>query len=297
MRFLKFAVFLIVVLFFFLQAEGKIDINFKELFNFFDEDEYTSQFIYMAERGTEKVAYEKNSQSEAYPASLTKIMTTIVALEHIDDLATVAPVNLDTYREMVAANASMAGFYSGESVTYRDLLYGTILNSGGEAANSLAIHAGGSVENFVKMMNDKAAEIGMKNTHFTNPEGLHDKNQFTTAVDMAKLVDYALDNNNFRAIFTKREFQTTFTADHPQGVLLKSTVLTSLDNSNQNGFQIIGGKSGTTYEAGQCWATLGMIGDREYITIVMGAPLKNISNPDYAQRKDTLKLFAEAGKK
>lgn len=296
-RFLKFSVLTIVILFFFLQAEGKIDINFKELFHFSDEDDYTSLYMYMTERGTKKAVHEKNADIKAYPASLTKIMTTIVALEHIDDLAAVTPVDLDTYRKMVAANASMAGFYGREAVTYRDLLYGTVLNSGGEAANSLAIHVGGSVEKFVQMMNDKAAEIGMKNTRFTNPEGLHHNNQYTTAADMAKLLDYALDNNNFRAIFTKRTFQTTSTADHPKGVLLKSTVLTSLDNSNQSGFQIIGGKSGTTYEAGQCWATLGVIGDREYITVVMGAPLQDISKPDYAQRADTLKLFAEAGEK
>ncbi|WP_153723029.1 D-alanyl-D-alanine carboxypeptidase family protein [Sporosarcina cascadiensis] len=292
--FLKFAVLAIVVLFFFLKAEGQININFREIFNFSTKDEYASPYIYMVDRGTEEAVYEKNADSKAYPASLTKMMTTIVALEYIDDLAAAAPVDLETYRKMVAANASMAGFYGREAVTYRDLLYGTVLNSGGEAANSLAIHVGGSVETFVQMMNDKAVELGMKNTRFANPEGLHHTNQYTTAADMARLLDYALENNNFRAIFTKETFQTSSTPDHPKGVLLQSTVLASLDKANQTGFEIIGGKSGTTYEAGQCWATLGLIGDREYITIVMGAPLENISEPDYAQRADTLKLFARA---
>ncbi|WP_432352938.1 D-alanyl-D-alanine carboxypeptidase family protein [Sporosarcina sp. A2] len=255
-------------------------------------DEYASPYIYMVERGTGKAVYEKKANEKAYPASLTKMMTTIVALEHIENLSASAPVDTDTYQKMVAQNASMAGFYGREKVTYRDLLYGTILPSGGEAANSLAIHVAGSTKQFVKLMNDKAVELGMTRTHFANPEGLHDAKQYTTASDMAKLLDYALDNQNFRAIFTKGTFQTTSTADHPQGIALTSTVLSSLNAEVQNGFEILGGKSGTTYEAGQCWATFGTAGNGEYISIVMGAPLEDISHPDHAQKKDTLELFA-----
>src|SRR5699024_10906628 len=127
---------------------------------------------------------------------LVKMMTTLVALEHINELSALAPVDEETYQEMIVENASMAGFVGREEVTYRDLLYGTILASGGEAANSLAIHVAGSVEAFVQMMNDKAGELGLKDTHFTNAEGLHDENQYTTASDMAKLLDYALDNGH-----------------------------------------------------------------------------------------------------
>lgn len=220
-------------------------------------------------------------------------MTALVAIENIDDLSAVAPIDKETYKEMVAKNSSMAGFIGNESVTYQDLLYGTILSSGGEAANSLAIHVAGSVENFVQMMNKKAAELGLKHTYFTNPEGLHNKNEYTTAADMAKLLDYALENDTFKKIFTTKTFLTTSTLDHPDGILLKSTVLTAIDEKDQKGFKIIGGKSGTTYEAGQCWATLGLVDNLEYICIVMGAPLKDISNPDRAQKDDTLKLFTK----
>lgn len=258
-------------------------------------DGYASPYIYMVDRVTGKAVYEKNANEKAYPASLTKMMTTIVALEHISDLSASAPVDTATYQEMVAQNASMAGFYGREKVTYRDLLYGTILPSGGEASNSLAIHVAGSTKQFVQLMNDKAAELGMTRTRFANPEGLHDAKQYTTASDMAKLLDYALDNQNFKAIFTKGTFQTTSTADHPQGITLTSTVLSSLSAEVQDGFEILGGKSGTTYEAGQCWATLGTAGNGEYISIVMGAPLEDISHPDHAQKKDTLELFANLG--
>ncbi|MBA4700672.1 MAG: D-alanyl-D-alanine carboxypeptidase [Ruminococcus sp.] len=254
-------------------------------------DRYTSPHIYLIDRETENVIYEKDAHSKTYPASLTKIMTAIVALENINDLSEITPIDAETYQNMVNQNASMAGFYSREEVTYRDLLYGTILSSGGEAANSLAIHVAGNVEGFVQMMNAKAIKLGLKDTHFTNPEGLHNKNQYTTAYDMAKLLDYALDNGHFKAIITKETFQTTSTPDHPDGLLLKSTVLKFLNKEEQNGFEIIGGKSGTTSEAGQCWATLGLVGNHEYISIVMGAPLEDINDPDQAQIADTLMLY------
>lgn len=255
-------------------------------------DEYESEYICVMNRKDGTIVYEKNLNDKAYPASLTKIMTTIVALEHIEDLSAIAPVDVDSYKEMVANNASMAGFYGNEQVTYRDLLYGTMLPSGGEAANSLAINVAGNIDNFVEMMNEKATELGLKNTHFTSPEGFHDKDQYTTAYDMAILLNYALENGHFKAIFTKYSYQTTETLDHPNGINLNSTVLSKLNENNQDGFQIIGGKSGTTSEAGQCWATLGIKDEHEYIVVVMGASLNDISNPDMKQRDDTIKLYS-----
>jgi len=292
-RFIRNVALLVVALVVVLLFTGRGEWNVKKLLRSGGTDGYASQHIYLLDRETGKAVYEKDAETKAYPASLTKMMTTLVALEHIDDLSASAPVDVQSYQAMVAQNASMAGFYGREAVTYRDLLYGTMLPSGGEAANSLAIHVSGSREQFVRLMNEKAAELGMSNTHFSNPEGLHDPKQYTTASDMATLLDHALDNRNFRAIFTKPEFKTTSTSDHPDGIVLASTVLSSLHANEQNGFAIIGGKSGTTYEAGQCWATLGTVNDREYITIVMGAPLEDVSHPDFAQKKDTLYLLGD----
>lgn len=254
--------------------------------------DYESKYICVMDRENKAIIYEKNLKNKAYPASLTKIMTTIVALEHIEDLSAIAPIDIESYRDMVEQNSSMAGFFGKEQVTYRDLLYGTMLPSGGEAANSLAINVAGNIENFVEMMNEKAAELKLENTHFTSPEGFHDKDQYTTAYDMALLLDYALENGHFKVIFTTDSYETTKTLDHPDGIILESTVLSKLDETNQDGFTIIGGKSGTTYEAGQCWATLGIKDDHEYIVIVMGAPINDISNPDLKQRDDTIKLYS-----
>ncbi|MGI6587323.1 MAG: D-alanyl-D-alanine carboxypeptidase family protein [Peptococcia bacterium] len=287
---LKFLVMIVVIVFALIivgNKVGVIDFNLMEI----DVTDYASKYICVLNRETKKVEYKRNFKIKAYPASLTKMMTAIVALEKIDNLSETAPVDIDTYKEMVAKNASMAGFYGRERVTYRDLLYGTILSSGGEAANSLAVNVAGSVEEFVRLMNEKAAVLGLKGTHFTNPEGLHDNEQYTTAYDLACLLDYALDNGHFKAIFTSKTFKTTPTLDHPQGIVLKSTVLSKLEDVNQEGFQIIGGKSGTTSEAGECWATLVLKDGREYICIVMGVPLKDIHNPDNAQIEDSIKLL------
>ena len=269
-----------------LVIKGKIDNNI-DLFN----SKYKSRYIYVLNRETKEGIFKKNYKKRAYPASLTKIMTTIVALEHIDDLSNIAPIDINTYREMVNTNSSMAGFYGNERTTYRDLLYGTILSSGGEAANSLAVNISGNIDDFVSLMNDKAMELGLKDTHFVNPEGLHDKNQYTTAYDMGKLLDYALQNGHFEAIFKKETFNTSSTPDHPNGITLYSTVLSKLHEIPQNGFKIIGGKSGTTYESGQNWATLAIKEDIEYIGIVMGAELTDISNPSDKHIEDTIRIY------
>lgn len=287
----KIAFIIIVILFSYFKWGDQVNLHLSKYNPFIDSsDTYVSPYILVLDRNTEEVVFEKNARSKVYPASLTKIMTTIVALENIADLNTITPVDIDTYREMVAQNASMAGFGK-EAVTYRDLLYGTILSSGGEAANSLAIHVAGDVETFVEMMNEKAEELELHQTHFTNPEGLHDKDQYTTASDMAKLLDYALNNGHFRAIFTKRTHLTTATLEHPDGILLESTVLSKLNDLEDRHFEIIGGKSGTTFEAGQCWATLGLVGNKEYLAIVMGAPFDDFNELDDAQITDTIKLF------
>lgn len=254
-------------------------------------DDYESRYICVMDRENKTMEYEKNPYKKAYPASLTKIMTTIVALENIEDQSDIVPVDIEVYRAMIAKNSSMAGFYGKEQVSFRDLLYGTMLPSGGEAANSLAIHVGGSVDNFVNMMNNKAVELGLENTHFTSPEGFHHEEQYTTAYDMAILLDYALENEIFREIFTSESYITRETSDHPNGIFLESTVLSRLNGIYQEGFEIIGGKSGTTYEAGQCWATLGIKDGQEYIAIVMGTPLNDLTNPDMRHREDTIKLY------
>ena len=257
----------------------------------FSETNYASEYVYVLNRENKKEIISKNEKTRAYPASLTKIMTTLVALEEIEDLSALAPIDKETYQQMARENASMAGFYGNEATSYRDLLYGTILSSGGETANSLAINISGSREDFVELMNQKAVELGLKNTYFMNPEGFDDIKQYSTAADMAHLLDYALEDGDFRAIFTKDKFQSSSTVNHPEGILLESTVLSKLSPSDQDGFEIIGGKSGTTWKSGQSWITLGIKEGVEYIVVTMGAPMDEKSGLMDQHISDTLAIY------
>lgn len=151
----------------------------------------------------------------------------------------------------------MAGFVPDETVTVRDLLYGAMLPSGAECCEALAQLVSGSEENFAALMNQKAAELGMKNTHFTNATGLTDTEHYSSAADMAKLLQAALHNTTFRTIFTTEHYTTNATAQHPEGVSLTSTLLGKLDGTElPTGTQIEGGKTGYTAAAGCVWPAL-----------------------------------------
>lgn len=249
--------------------------------------DYASPYIYLMNRTTENTAYQKAASTRTYPAAFTQIMTAIVALEQIDDLT--KPVSIDSLA--ASSDSSMAVFFPEEVVTYEDLFYGMMLSSGEEAANSLAVNISGDTDSFVQLMNQKAAELKLHDTHFTNPDGLHDQDQYTIVSDMAILLDYSLDNELFKALFTAKSYITSSTTEHPNGIILHSPVFEQLQDQVQDGFNIIGGKSSITYEGGQNWATLRSIEDQEYITIVMGAPLEDIHNPSQPQITDTLNLY------
>ena len=133
--------------------------------------------------------------------------------------------------------------------------------------------ASGSEDNFAALMNQKATELGMKNTHFTNPTGLTDTEHYSSAADMAKLLQAALHNATFRTIFTAEHYTTTATAQHPEGVSLTSTLLGKLDGTElPEGAQIEGGKTGYTAAAGLCLASLATVNGKEYILVTLAAP-------------------------
>lgn len=271
-------------------ANEKSDHNFY-VYNTTFEYSAFSEYAIVLNRETKKIKYEKNSNDKAYPASLTKMMTAIVAIEQIEDVEAIAPIDAESYYKLVSKNSSMAGFYINEKATFIDLLYGTLLSSGGEAANSLAVNVAGSVEQFVKIMNDKAKELNMLNTNFTNAEGLDDPDQYTTANDMALLLDYALDNVIFKKIITTLNYQTSETVQHPEGIPLESTVLSRIVDYNNDKFSLIGGKSGSTLGAGFNWAILGIRNDVEYISIVMGSFPEFFDRYDTKHIEDTINMF------
>jgi len=214
---------------------------------------------------------EKNSEEKIYPASLTKIMTAIVVMEDLPNLTEKITLTNSTFQGLYEADASMAGFQPGEKVSAIDLLYGVMLPSGAEACIGLADQIAGSEQGLVKMMNQKAAELGMDNTHFENVTGLHNENHYTTVKDLSILLSYALQNDAFREIVTSSRHSTQPTNKHPGGITFYGTMFKELNNQNIIDGEILGGKTGYTDEAGLCLASLAKVGKQEYILISVGA--------------------------
>lgn len=237
---------------------------------------------------------QKNSEEKIYPASLTKMMTAIVAIENLPNLKEEIKLTNSTFEGLYGADASMAGFKPGEKVSAIDLLYGALLPSGAESCIALADQIAGSEKGFVKMMNQKAASLGMENTHFENVTGLHNENHYTTVKDLAILLGYALQNDTFREIFTSSRYSTGPTNKHPGGIIFYSTMFEELNNQNITHGEILGGKTGYTDEAGLCLASLAKVGKQEYILISAGA--KGNHNTKQYNITDALAVYNSIGK-
>jgi D-alanyl-D-alanine carboxypeptidase (penicillin-binding protein 5/6) len=217
------------------------------------------------------VMMEKKSEEKIYPASLTKIMTAIVAIENLPNLQEKVKLSNSMFKNLYSANASMAGFQADEKVRAIDLLYGVMLPSGAECCIGLADEIAGSEQKFTGLMNQKAADLGMNNTHFENTTGLHDENHYTTVKDLAILLSYALENDTFREIFTSSRHTSQSTNKHPDGITFYSTMFKNLDTPNVIDGKILGGKTGYTDMAGLCLASLAKVGEEEYVLITAGA--------------------------
>lgn len=234
-------------------------------------DKLNSPNAILVQLDNHSVLMEKNSSQRIYPASLTKIMTAIVAIEKLSNLQEDVELPNYIFQELYKADASMAGFKPDEKVRGIDLLYGVMLPSGAECSLGLAHHIAGSEKKFVEIMNKKAMELGMSNTHFTNSTGLQDNNHYTTVKDLSILLSYALENSTFRDIFTSSRYSTAPTNKHPEGITFHSTMFKNMENPVIDGGKIIGGKTGYTDKAGQCLASLAQKDGREYILVTAGA--------------------------
>ncbi len=239
------------------------------------------------------ILFEKNSEEKVSIASITKIMTSIVALENIDDLNDYVTITLKDFNGTVGY--SKAGFNVGDKVTYEDLLYGILLPSGAEAVNAIVNNTFGYDE-FIIAMNDTAKKIGLENTSFENPIGKDNENNYSTAKDVAKMLKYALKNSNFKKIFTTKEYTTT------NGINLNSTLMPYKNILNIS--IIDGSKSGFTSNAGRCLASISTIDDVSYLLVVLKSSLSNAYNAvkdsitiyDYYSNNYSYQLILESDK-
>lgn len=252
------------------------------------EPPFQSKSIYIYNLTDNCEVKNLNADAQLPPASLTKIMTVYTALQYIRNLDAKAPIDAASYAKLDDENASTAGFVAGEQTTFRDLLYGTMLRSGAECAISLAVNTAGSEDAFVAEMNKNAQKMGLRNTHFANTTGLDDNSLMSTAHEIGQMLRQALKNETFRKIFCTASYDSSKTDKHPKGITIKSTVLSHLTPDEQQGFTILGGKSGTTDNAGLCWATLVEKNKKQYIVVTMGAPYTDINNQGSGQKDDTI---------
>lgn len=236
-----------------------------------NDDDLNSSNAILVRLNDQTIKMQKNSEEKIYPASLTKIMTAIVAIENLTDLEDEIKLTHTTFDGLYEANAAMAGFLPGESVRAIDLLYGVLLPSGAECSIALAEKIAGTEDDFVMLMNKKAEVLGMASTHFENTNGFHEENHFTTVKDLSVLLSYALQNEQFREIFTSSRHVTNSTNKHPGGITIKSTLFEKLSDEMLIDGAILGGKTGYTDYAGLCLATLAVVDNQEYILISAGA--------------------------
>lgn len=209
----------------------------------------------------------KNEDIKSAMASTTKIMTTIVILEKADlnEKVTVSA-------KAGGTGGSRLGLKRGDKASVRDLLYGLMLRSGNDAAVALAEHVGGSVKGFAELMNEKASELGLTNTHFVTPHGLDDANHYTTALELAKLTDYAMNNETFSKIVGTKSI-TIYINNQPRQINNTNELLGVLNG-------VVGVKTGFTNNAGRCLVTETKRNNMDIITIVLGADTKKDRTKD-----------------
>lgn len=204
------------------------------------------------------VLEDRNGDAKIYPASMTKVMSLIVACENAESLDDTFTMTADITDPLFQENASVAGFSVGEVITVRDMIYGLILPSGGDAAMGLAVHIAGSEENFAKLMNEKVKELGLTGTHFTNCTGLHDAEHYSTCHDIALILEYAIQDEFMRTVLSSYKYTTSKTPEHPEGIELTSTVFSRMYGDESESVFILGGKTGYTIEAKNCLCTFGV---------------------------------------
>ena len=205
------------------------------------------------------VLVQKNADARIYPASMTKVMTILVAAEHIENWDETFTMTQSIIDPLFLADASMAGFVHGEEVSMTELLYGAVLPSGAEATQALAIVTAGSEEAFAALMNEKAQELGLQDTHFVDASGLHDENHYTTLSDMAIIMQAALDNPHCREVLTSVNHTSPATEQNPSGVAMTNRFLYRIRPQQTGNVDIQAAKTGYTAQAMNCCVSYGIM--------------------------------------
>lgn len=233
--------------------------------------EITANAALLVSLDTNEVLYEKNADKQVYPASITKIMTTLLILESekYDPEAKIAMTE-EALDLISGTGSSVSLLKAGEEITQLDLVYMVLMSSYGDCSLLAAIHYGGSVENFVNMMNSRAAELGLTGTHYENPIGLHHEQNYTTARDTYILTKFALQNETFKEVCesTRHTVQTSMSGQR----VLSTTNFLQDNTTNYYYTYAKGVKTGYTDEAGRCLVSTASYNGYNYMCLVFGCP-------------------------
>lgn len=219
-----------------------------------------------------EVLAQKGGWNRIVPASMTKILTVLVAAEHITDLEDTFTMTIDITDYSFIHDCSNTGFEVGEEIPLKDLFYGTVLSSGADAALGLAVYVAGSQEAFVEMMNAKLEELGLSETsHFTNCIGLYEEDHYSTPYDMAVILKEAADNEFCRQVLSEHHYVTASTEEHPEGIDISNWFLRRIEDRDTHG-EVLCAKTGFVNESKSCAASLAADHNgREYICVTAGA--------------------------
>lgn len=241
----------------------------------------------LMDANTGKILYEKNAYEKMYPASTTKIMTAILALEN-RELSHIAKVSYNAIFT-VPSGYTNANLQLDEELTIEQLLKVLLLPSANDAANVIAEDIGGSVESFASMMNTKAKEIGCANTHFVNPSGIHNENHYSCAYDLAIMGKYAMKNETFRNIVSTIRYNLPVTNKYDKADRFFITTNKLINEKSGQYYKYSTGiKTGYTDAAKNCIVASAKKDDMELICVIMGAVSDNNSNNRF---DDCIKLF------
>lgn len=252
-----------------------------------DEPEIESGAAVLMDFKTGRILFEKDSDEKNYPASTTKIMTAILAIENLEytKVLTASETAVDIDRD-----GSNMGILSGEQFTVEQLLYGLLVHSANDAANVLAEGVAGNITNFVSLMNQKAKELGMKNTNFINPHGYHHKDHYMSAHDLAILSSYVMKNEKFAQIASTPTYELPPTEKYPHIRYLSSNnmLINPMKGRTYLYEYAKGIKTGHTSDAGYCLASFAQKDGISYVCVTMNAPIEGKDNYSFI---DTINLF------
>lgn len=237
-------------------------------------EEVISTHAILIDESTDTIVASKGAKERISPASMTKVLTVLVAAEQIteEQLDDTFTITLEITDYAYVNDCSSVGFLDGEKVTVRDLFYGTVLPSGGDAAVGLATYIAGSHEAFVDMMNEKLDELGLSDSaHFTNCVGLYDDNHYCTVYDMAVIMKAAMQNEMCREVLSAHSYKTAPTTEHPEGIIISNWFLRRIEDKDTGG-EVLCAKTGYVVQSKNCAVSYGTFaGDTPYICVTAGS--------------------------